>query len=111
MVTVLAAVAILSAVLAVPMQQAIASSDGGGGGDENSIDSKIKQENDCGGNEDAAVTDCLNTAAVTNAPVLTLPDTLPDMMLPWLTDSGVNTFTIPIFFFLQNKEDFFYSRI
>jgi hypothetical protein len=96
MVTVLAAVAMLSAVLAVPMQQAIAE-DGDGkdgkdgkdgndgifsGGDENSVDSEIRQENDCGDNEDAAVTDCLNTAAVTNAPVLTLPDTLPDMMLP-----------------------------
>ena len=73
MVTVLAAVAMLSAVLAVPMQQAIASSDGGGGGgDENSIDSKIKQENDCGGNEDLAITACTNTATVTNIPAIDL---------------------------------------
>jgi hypothetical protein len=73
MVTVLAAVAMLSAVLAVPMQQAIASSDGGGGGgDENSIDSKIKQKNDCGGNEDLALTTCANTATVTNIPAIDL---------------------------------------
>ncbi len=73
MVTVLAAVAMLSAVLAVPMQQAIASKDGrGGGGDENSIDAEIRQENDCGDNEDAAVTSCLNTNAITNIPAITL---------------------------------------
>ena len=90
MVTVLAAVAMLSAVLAVPMQQAIAEEDGKdsrdgkdgndgndgifSGGDENSVDSEISQENDCGDNEDAAVTACANTALVTNAPVLDLLD-------------------------------------
>ena len=73
MVTVLAAVAMLSAVLAVPMQQAIAS-DGRGGGDENSLDVKIKQENDCGGNEDLAATTCTNANVITNAPVLELLD-------------------------------------
>ena len=76
MVTVLAAVAMLSAVLAVPMQQAIAEDrdgkDGGDGGDENSIDSEIRQENNCGENEDLAITTCANTATVTNAPVLDL---------------------------------------
>ncbi len=77
MVTVLAAVAMLSAVLAIPMQQAIASSDGRGGGDENSIDVDIKQKNRCGGNEDAAATTCSNLNTITNAPVLTLPDMLP----------------------------------
>ena len=76
MVTVLAAVAMLSAVLAVPMQQAIAEDrdgkDGRDGGDENSVDSEIRQENNCGENEDAAVTDCLNTNAITNIPAITL---------------------------------------
>jgi hypothetical protein len=57
------------------------------------------------------VTACTNANTITNIPAITLSDTLPDMMLPWLIDSGVNTTTIPIFFFLQNKEDFFYSRI
>jgi hypothetical protein len=95
MVAVLAAVAMLSAGLAVPMQQAIASDRGGdeyskdfkikdgggdeyskdfkikdGGGDENSIDSEIWQENNCGENEDLAVTTCSNLATVTNAPIL-----------------------------------------
>ena len=70
MVTVLAAVAMLSAVLAVPMQQAIASDGRGGGGDENSIDSKIKQENDCDGNEAALAVTCENTALVTNTPTI-----------------------------------------
>ena len=69
MVTVLAAVTTLSAILAVPMQQAIASSDGG---DENSIDVKIKQENKCGGNEDLAITTCSNLNTITNAPILGL---------------------------------------
>jgi hypothetical protein len=84
MVLVLAAVAMLSAGLAVPMQQAIASDRGGDeyskdfkikdrGGDENSIDSEIWQENNCGKNEDAAVTTCSNLATVTNAPILSPP--------------------------------------
>ena len=92
MVTVLAAVAMLSAVLAVPMQQAIAEDRDGkygkdgkdakdgkdgkdgvfSGGDENSVDSVIRQENNCGDNEDLAVTTCSNLATVTNAPVLDL---------------------------------------
>ena len=74
MVTVLAAVTMLSAVLAVPMQQASASSDGRGGGDENSIDAEIKNKNKCGGNEDAAITTCSNLNAITNAPILDLLD-------------------------------------
>ena len=95
MVTVLAAVAMLSAVLAVPMQQASAEKDGKdsrdgkdgndgvfSGGDENSIDAEIRQENDCGGNENAAVTACTNANTITNIPAITLSDTLPDMMLP-----------------------------
>ena len=69
MVTVLAAVTMLSAVLAVPMQQAIASSDGG---DEDSIDAEIKNKNKCGGNENLAVTTCLNDNVITNAPILGL---------------------------------------
>jgi opacity protein-like surface antigen len=91
---VLAAVTMLSAVLAVPMQQAIAegrdgkdgrdgkySGDGKDGrdgkdstfdSDENSIDAEIESENRCGGNEDAAVTSCLNTNAITNIPAITL---------------------------------------
>jgi hypothetical protein len=57
------------------MQQAIASKDGGGdGGDENSIDVKIKQKNDCGGNENLAITTCSNLNTITNAPVLDLID-------------------------------------
>ena len=87
MVTVLAAVAMLSAVLAVPMQQASAEEDGKdsrdgkdgndgifSGGDENSIDAEIRQENDCGDNEDEVVTACTNANVITNAPVLELLD-------------------------------------
>ncbi len=71
MVTVLAAVTMLSAVLAVPMQQAIASSDGrGDGGDENSIDSVIKQKNCCSGNENTLAITCTNSAIVTNTPAI-----------------------------------------
>jgi hypothetical protein len=90
MVTALAAVAILSAVLAVPMQQAIAdgkeekrekdakhekdgndASDGGDGGA--GVDFAIEQINKCGNNNEGASTStCANTATgtVTNAPVL-----------------------------------------
>jgi hypothetical protein len=41
------------------------------------------------------VTSCLNTNAITNIPVLTLS--------PWWSDSGVNTATIPIFFYKIRK--------
>ncbi len=81
--TVLALVAMLSAVLAVPMQQAIAEDrDGKDGkysrdGDENSIDSVIKQELSCDDNENTGLITCTNTATVSNLPVITLPDMLP----------------------------------
>jgi len=57
MVAVLAAVAMLSAGLAVPMQQASASN---GGDDGDSIRSEVEQKNKCGGNEDGAETTCFN---------------------------------------------------
>ena len=88
MVTVLAAVAMLSAVLAVPMQQAIAEEDGKdsrdgkdgkdgndvifSGGDENSVDSFIEQENGCNDNEFTAAITCANTATVTNIPAISI---------------------------------------
>ena len=90
MVTALAAVAILSAVLAVPMQQAIAdgkeekrekdakhekdgndASDGGDGGA--GVDFLIEQVNKCGNNNQLASTStCANTATgtVTNTPII-----------------------------------------
>jgi hypothetical protein len=58
-----AAVAMLSAGLVVPMQQAIASNDGGDGDGDTKI--KLKQKNECGENF-LALTECTNTADIRN---------------------------------------------
>ena len=59
MVAVLAAVTMLSAGLAVPMQQAIAS-DGGRDGVSNNFEADIDQEQECGG-----LSVCTQTATIT----------------------------------------------